>query len=187
MRLRESSVDIQTILQSGKAHQKADLLERIIRKVDLEKDQITIVLDGAGLAGELEVPTGDLADDLLQLVTPAVKVRRGHQLRLIMPGPDQAMAQVPRRDPKLVALVSEAIGARYLVEEYPDQSLASIAARHGRCRTRLGKLVQLACLDPEIIKGIVEGRQPERLNTKRLASAQLPFAWGEQRRLLGFD
>ena len=186
VRLRERATDIQAILQSGKAHQKADLLERIVRKVGLEKEQVTIALNGAGLARELSLQIGYLADDLLQLVIPAVKVRRGHQLRLIIPGPDQATAQMPRRDPKLIALLAEAITARDLVDEHLDQSIASIAAQQGRCRTRLGKLVQLACLDPEIIKAIVEGRQPEALNAKRLASAQLPFAWEEQRRLLGF-
>jgi DNA invertase Pin-like site-specific DNA recombinase len=186
VRLRERATDIQTILQSGKAHQKADLLERIVGKIDLGREQVTIMLDDAGLARELSLQSGDLADDLLQLVIPAVKVRRGHQLRLIIPGPDQALAQVPRRDLKLIALLAEAIAARDLLEEQPDQSIAGIAAQQGRCRTRLGKLVQLACLDPEIIKAIVEGRQPETLDAKRFASTQLPLAWEEQRRLLGF-
>ena len=93
---------------------------------------------------------------------------------------------MPRRDPKLIALVAGAIAPRDLVEEHLDQSIGSIATQHGRCRTRLGKLAQLAGLDPEIIKAIVEGRQAETLDTKRLASAQLPLAWVEQRRLLGF-
>lgn len=187
VKLRERATANHDILSSGKAHQKADLLERIVGRVDLQKEHVTIMLDGTGLARELNVTADLLADNRLELIVPAVKVRRGHQLRLIIPAPNQAIAPAPRRDPRLIALVAEAITARDLVEGLPDQSIASIAAKHGRCRTRLGKLVQLACLDPKIIKAIVEGRQPEALNAKRLASAQLPFAWDEQRRLLGFD
>ncbi|WP_341710789.1 recombinase family protein [Erythrobacter sp.] len=186
LQLTEKAADITAILQSGKAHRKADLLEGVVARVDLEKEQITVVLDQEGLAHGLGVLPDLLADDLFQLVIPAVRVRRGHQLRLIIPGPEQARVRPPRRDPKLIPLVAEAITARDLIEARPDQSIASIAAQHGRCRTRLGKLVQLACLDPEILKAIVEGRQPVTLSTKRLASVPLPLVWGDQRRTLGF-
>lgn len=185
-RLTEKATEIQAVLQSGKAHRQADLLERIIARVDLDKEQVTLRLDGEGVAREFDIPSALLTDDHLKSAIPAVKVRRGHQLRLIVPGPDQAKAQMPRRDRKLIALIAEAIAARDLVEAHPDQSIARIAEHHGRCRTRLGKLVQLACLDREIVRAIAEGRQPETLDAKRLASAQLPLAWDEQRRLLGF-
>lgn len=186
LQLTEKAADITAILQSEKAHRKADLLEGVVARVDLEKEQITVVLDQEGLAHGLGVLPDLLADDLFQLVIPAVRVRRGHQLRLIIPGPEQARVRPPRRDPKLIALVAEAITARDLIEARPDQSIASIAAQHGRCRTRLGKLVQLACLDPEILKAIVEGRQPVTLSAKRLASTKLPLAWKNQRLMLGF-
>jgi hypothetical protein len=57
-------------------------------------------------------------------------------------------------------------------------------AREGSLR--LGKLVQLACLDPEIVKAIVEGRQPVTLNAKRLSNTMLPLAWKDQRSMFGF-
>ena len=186
LQLTEKATDITAILQSGKAHRRSDLLERIMARVDLQKERITIALDQAGLAHELGVPPEILPDDLLQLIMSAVRVRRGHQLRLIIPGTGQANVLPPRRDPKLIALVAEAISARDLVEAHPEQSIASIAEQHGRCRTRLGKLVQLACLDPEIIKVIIEGRQPATLSAKRLANTRLPLAWADQRTALGF-
>jgi hypothetical protein len=44
----------------------------------------------------------------------------------------------------------------------------------------------LACLDPDIVTAIVEGRQPLKLTTCKLLAADLPFALAEQKRVLGF-
>jgi hypothetical protein len=41
----------------------------------------------------------------------------------------------------------------------PEQSIASSAASHGRCRTSLGKLEALACPAPDIVTAIVKGRR----------------------------
>ena len=68
----------------------------------------------------------------------------------------------------------------------PDQSIATIAANHNRCRTRLGKLAAFACLAPDIVTAIVEGRQPASLTARNMQDIELPFAWADQRALLGF-
>ena len=64
---------------------------------------------------------------------------------------------------KLAALIAEAHAARKILLAIPEQSIASIAANHGWCRTRLAKLAALACLAPDIVTAIVEGRQPASL------------------------
>jgi hypothetical protein len=76
--------------------------------------------------------------------------------------------------------------ARKLLAANPVQSIASIAAGHGRCRTRLGKLAALSCLAPDIVTAIVEGRQPPLLTARTLQDIDLPLAWVDQRALLGF-
>lgn len=127
---------------------------------------------------------GTAAETLLTTI-PAVRVRRGHQLRLIVPGPVIRPSQSLRRDEKLIALIAEAQEARRQVLSNPEQSLARIACKYGRCRTRLAKLVALSCLAPDIVTAIVEGKQPEHLTASRLLSSTLPLAWSEQRRDLG--
>ena len=69
----------------------------------------------------------------------------------------------------------------------PGTSIAALASKHGKCRTRLGKLVRLSCLAPDIFTAIVEGRQPEALTANRLSKIELPLAWPEQRKVLGFS
>lgn len=125
--------------------------------------------------------------ELLSLHLPATKVRRGHQLRLVIPGP-QVLNIIPQaRDEKLVALIAEAHQARKLMQDNPDRSLASIAASANRCRTRLGKLASLSCLAPDIVTAIVEGRQPSTLTARTLLATELPLAWPQQRAMLGFS
>ena len=106
--------------------------------------------------------------------------------RLVPTQADRIPAWLARRDGKLVALIAEAHQARQLVLATPEKSIATIARENGRCRTRLGKLVALSCLAPDIIRSIVEGKQPRHLNAAQLLSSPLPLAWTEQRRELGF-
>ena len=49
------------------------------------------------------------------------------------------------------------------------------------------RLLNLAFLAPDIVQAILEGRQPPELNVKAMTRRlQIPLAWEEQRRVLGF-
>lgn len=163
-------------------------IAHIVSRIDLALDDIAIRLDVTELRVQLGLPEAAAADDQandLVLHCPVIKVRRGHALRLVLP--PSAPAVPPRqRDEKLVQLVAEAHAARKLVMERPAQSVASIASDHGRCRTRLTKLVALSCLAPEIVTAIVEGRQPAKLTASMLVRIELPMHWQEQKVALGF-
>jgi len=51
----------------------------------------------------------------------------------------------------------------------------------------IGKALDLAFLAPDIVEAILDGRQPADLTATRLRRlTNLPAAWSEQRRLLGF-
>lgn len=128
------------------------------------------VRERLGIVAESKPVTGSLI-----LRIPAVRVRRGHQLRLVVPGPVIHERPPLRRDEKLIALMANAYQARQLVPASPEHSLARIARQHGRCRTRLGKLVELSCLAPDIIRIIVAGKQPEHLTVSRLISKPLRY------------
>ncbi len=48
-------------------------------------------------------------------------------------------------------------------------------------------MLRLAYLAPDIVEAILAGREPDGLTVNELMKAiQLPLAWDEQRRLLGF-
>jgi hypothetical protein len=91
------------------------------------------------------------------------------------------------RDAKLVALIAESRAIMAQIVTNPDKSVPTLAAEQGRCRVRMMKVAKLVCLDPYIVTAIVEGRQPLKLTPSKLLAADLPLAWPEQRRVLGFS
>jgi len=74
-----------------------------------------------------------------------------------------------------------------LVLANPGKSLNALAAANGRCRTRLGRLVAISCLAPDIVIAIVEGKQPIGLNVRGLLDMELTADWCTQRSQLGFS
>jgi hypothetical protein len=173
-------------LRSGSAHAKAELLSVLLRQVRLHEDRIEAEVDQLAAQERLGIDgTIDALSEPMIITVPSVRVRRGHQLRLIVPGPEASASKPVRRDAKLTAMIAEAHQARKLVLTNPERSLAQIAREQGRCRTRFGRLVALSCLAPDIVTAIVQGKQPEHLTAARLTSTPLPLCWAEQRRELG--
>ena len=91
------------------------------------------------------------------------------------------------RDEKLIALIAESRAIMQQITANLGKSIPALAAEQGRCRVRMMKVAKLACLDPDIVTAIVEGRQPLKLSPGRLLAADLPLAWADQRRVLGFS
>ncbi|WP_428630625.1 hypothetical protein [Sphingopyxis sp.] len=174
-------------IRSEATGQCRNIIHQIIRRIDLIMDHVAIQLNEAGLRAKLQIDDAANEDETADqvLLSPVIKVRRGHALRLVLP-PSTPDVPPQRRDENLVQFVAEAHAARKLVLQHPEQSIAAIAADQGRCRTRLGKLVGLSCLAPDIVTAIVEGRQPTTLTAKSLSAIALPMHWQGQRKALGF-
>jgi site-specific DNA recombinase len=171
-------------MRSGSVFDRAEFLASIIARIDVLEECIELTIDPAKLGNALGVEQTTSTEPLALLVA-ATKVRHGHQLRLVIPGPQSLTIAPTGRDERLVALVAEAHAARKLILDSPDKSIAVIAASTNRCRTRLGKLAAIACLAPDIVGAIVEGRQPATLTARALQDLDLPLGWVEQRALLG--
>ena len=181
----ELANEVARSITQAKQAERANTLAQIIDRVDLETDHIAVKLDRSGIAQAFGIQHLVLSDDSLTITIPAIRVRRGHQQRLIIPGKDDPSRQPARRDEKLIALVAEAFAARRLVEDRTGMSLAAIAAGQGKCRTRMGRMLRLSCLAPDIVTTIVEGRQPAALTVQSLSQIDLPLDWQAQRNALG--
>ena len=173
-------------------YEKERLLKRLVRSIALGEsqleivgeNQLEIVVDSARLGDLLEASID--ASEPIALICETVRVRRGHDIRLVIPSSQPAKHRIAARDPKLIALIAEAYAARQIVNEAGDKPLSRIASEAGRCRSRLTKLAALSCMAPDIVTTVVEGRQPDTLNAKRLLTMSLPIEWAEQRKMLGF-
>ncbi len=173
-------------LCNGPAADRATLLADIITRIDLREEAIDLTIEPACIPRVLGMDARlEITKPLLLLTLAATRVRRGHQIRLVIPGPQPITIHRAGRDERLVALLAEAHQAQQLLLAAPDRSIAAIAAEQGRCRTRLGRLAALSCLAPDITTAIVEGRQPPTLTARTLRDIDLPLAWPAQRALLG--
>jgi hypothetical protein len=67
-------------------------------------------------------------------------------------------------------------------------SVGAIAREEGVTQSYVARVMRLAFLAPDITQAILDGRQPDQVTANRLVLwSQLPLAWPEQRKSLGFE
>ena len=115
-----------------------------------------------------------------QLLPPAL-IRIGRQARLLLPA---GGASTPA-DANLVKLMARAFAVRKAILE--SESLDSAAAKLGYGRDYAVALARVSYLAPDIVKAILDGTQPSKLDSTPLArTPNLPYRWDQQSEMLGF-
>ena len=166
--------------QLGSHAGQRSILGKLLLGVAVADEEVCIKVDKRALHRMLELPIAP-EDEPLELNAPASKTRHGKATRLVLTDP--AFAH-PLPDTRLVALLAEAQATQDLVLSSPHKSLREIAGEQGRCRHRMAKLIRLAWLSPRIAGAIVEGRQPVRINSRRLVESEIPLRWDQQEHML---
>jgi DNA invertase Pin-like site-specific DNA recombinase len=176
-----------TELTAAKYIRKQAIVRNVVDRVELNEDRVVIKIDNRSLLNAISAE-GSIQPSSSDLIIEreAIRLRRGKALRLIIPAAS-AGDGMSLRDDKLVALIAESRAIMAQIVKNPDKSVPTLAAEQGRCRVRMMKVAKLVCLDPYIVTAIVEGRQPLNLSPGKLLAADLPLAWPEQRRVLGFS
>ena len=161
---------------------RRSIVGRLVNDVRIDDVEVLISVDRAALHRMLGMD--DAIDGVaLVLTTNAVRVRHGKDVKLRLAGDGTVP---PPQDRQLVELLAEARAARDAVLASPTSSIKDVAARIGQCRSRMGKLVRLAWLAPEIVEAIVDGSHPAKLTPRKLLTINLPVRWCDQKVLLGF-
>jgi DNA invertase Pin-like site-specific DNA recombinase len=172
---------------------QAAALRALLRRVELHPERLDLDVDPQGLGRVLlgqEPGTGaphspgEASQALPISISVAARLRRSGKEIALMIG-ERGGAQPPSTP--LARLVAKAhrLGAALTLGEVSD--LHALARREGVGRTYLIRVLRLAYLAPDIVEAILAGREPDGLTVNALMKAiQLPLAWDEQRRLLGF-
>ncbi len=164
-------------------HGRKTLVGTLATQVRVEDDRIVVDIDRAALHRTLGL--GRPADDApMVIVAPAVRVRHGKDVTLVLAGDDGVAAA---RDQTSVALLAEAQAVKDAVLSSPELSMKAITTRMGKCTTRATQLMRVAWLAPEIVEAISEGRHPPRLTPSRLLAADIPACWTPQKTMLGIS
>ena len=125
------------------------------------------------LAARLGVPPAQINRDALSLVGEFTLRRRGVEAKLVLA---DAPAALDRTLLKAVAL-----GWVWFEEIKAGATTQAIANREGVSQRRVAHLVDLAFLAPDIVRAIVEGRQPPTLTADHLIKSRHRVLWSDQR------
>lgn len=173
------------LMRSGSRGEKFDFLQAVLKRVTLRDHSINVELATDSLLAGFGVE--GTSPDTINFTCAVAKVRKGHQLRLIIPPDVEQETETPLvPNQKLVALLAKAQSVREALLAQPDKPISTLAKETGQCRTHMAKLLQLSFLAPDIVTNIVRGNQPSDLTKTRLLDIDLPISWGEQREILGF-
>jgi len=154
----------------------------LISRLELRSGQVVLFLAVTHLADIRErLKTGETADadpadrTLCRIVLPLRFALRGGRTEVVGGAPGAA-----HRDPVLIRALREARGMIGTDRNGDPVLDASPVTPHRR------RLVRLAFLAPDIQRAILAGKQPHGLSLARLLECELPLAWADQKRILGF-
>lgn len=158
-----------------------------LQRVDVEEESLKIRIGEERLLQALGMAVADDRKSVITLATQIGKVRRGHEIKLVIQGVGREAPAERDRDTRLATLVTEALELRDIILARPNEPLHQIAKQLGKCRKHIGQILPLAWLAPNILEAIAQGRHPAGLNRKGLLAIELPVRWDRQNIALGFE
>ncbi|MCV2874208.1 recombinase family protein [Defluviimonas sp. WL0050] len=159
---------------SGEAG-RADLLN-LIGRIDIVPGHLMLELDAAALAGHLALDVDRLDADALAKSVPFQLRKRGVETKLVL-------ADAPAgRDDTLVRNIARA--HHWFGQLRAGRSFDEIAESEGTSRRRVQQMIDLAFLAPDIIRDVLDGKQPIGFTSDWCLRHELPSDWSEQRTLL---
>ena len=163
-------------LEQNKTEQY-QLLRQLLDRVEVGLDYFTLYIKPDALT---EVKT----EQLIPIKTQIMMRRCGYAMKLIV-NDESARSNL---DQNLIDYVCKGYQWRNLLISGKAQSTKEIAEMVGIDPTHVTRAINRTFLAPEIIKAILNGRQPIHFSLKYLkAFRSLPNDWEQQKTLLGFS
>ena len=190
-----SGAELAKQLEAGSMQEKRILLQQILNRIELQTDAITMEIDRIGLARavgmemdreEVAAETGENVREphTATICLPIQLRRRGVETKLIL---TDLKAPTPSTDPNLIHLIAKAHHHLEQLTSGRCKTIAELAAKNETNPDEISRILPLAFLAPDIVRAILEGKQPVELTAKRLTRLDhLPFDWKAQRQKLGF-
>jgi site-specific DNA recombinase len=124
------------------------------------------------------------SDEGITLTVPVKLKRAGREMKMLVDDPSDRTSI----DMSLLRIVARALDIQARLTQNTSLTVHDIAREEQVTAAYVYTLLRLPWLAPDITTAIVNGRQPQQLNAKKLMrlTAHLPADWAEQRALLGF-
>ncbi len=148
-------------------------LRAIVDAGRIEPGHLSVALNPTALAERLGVLPAHINHDAITLVGDFTLRRRGVEARLVLNDTSSGA------DGTLLKNLAQ--GWAWLEEIKAGMTMQAIADREGVTQRRVAHLVDLAFLAPDIVQGIVDGRQPATLTADSLIKSRHRPLWTDQR------
>jgi len=162
-------------------------ISKIIDRIVVSENCVVITIKLMALGRLLDVEWTEHDSDQLgshDIELPIRVTKRGVEQKLII---TDRPVEKANHDPILERAVARAYVWFNELKTGQSRDIASIARRENVPVTPIKFHLQPVFLAPDIVRAIMEGRQPVDLTASRLLSqSDLPLEWSEQRRQLGF-
>jgi site-specific DNA recombinase len=154
---------------------QADLL-RLAEKITIEPGQLTVQIDQNQVADILETNAETLNEDALSIGSVFQIRKRGVETKLIF-------ADMPTgQDEALIRNIAKAHS--WFEQMKGGKTFAQIAVAEKTSKRRVQQMIDLAFLAPDIVRDVLEGKQPAGFTSDWCLRHALPSDWNEQRQLL---
>jgi hypothetical protein len=147
----------------------------VIARVCIGRDRLEITIDPKGLSTTFGVLVTGADPDHLIFEAPFTLRRRGVETKLLLQG------DVLPRDETLLRNIAK--GQAFLQMITAGRSAQQIAEETALSVRRVQQTLEFAFLSPDIVRQVVEGRQPAFLTADWCLKHEIPVDWTEQARL----
>ena len=152
-----------------------DLL-RLVEKITIEPGQLTVQIDLNQVADILDTDADTLNEEELKISRLFQIRKRGVETKLIF-------ADLPTGQDE--ALIRNIANAHSWFEQMKGgKTFAQIAVAEKTSKRRVQQMIDLAFLAPDIVRDVLEGKQPTGFTSDWCKQHSLPSDWGDQRALL---
>ena len=148
----------------------------LVLRVDLAPGGITIALNPETLAQCIDVDSNRIASDLSPIQAPFRTRKRGVETKIILNGTARPV------DGVLLGNIASAHAWYRMIKA--GKPFADISRDTGISKRRIQQMLDLAFLAPDLIREVMEGRQPLGFTSDWCLRHDLPTDWQEQRDLI---
>lgn len=152
-----------------------DLLD-LLARIDIAPGRLDIRLHADAIAKALGIQRSDLDEEALNASFPFQLRKRGVETRVVLADAATATDDVLIRNIAKAHVWFERIKA--------GETFSEIANSESTSKRRIQQMIDLAFLAPDIVRDVMEGKQPAGFTSDWCKNHELPGDWEDQRRLI---
>jgi hypothetical protein len=115
----------------------------------------------------------------------AIKRRGGGSATIILPK-TRPLLDKPTYDEKLIKACAKAYKWQQAMSKNNKLTVAALAVKENLTPAYVSRILRLNFIAPDVVKAIVDGRQPRDLKLQDFMSKEISDLWQEQKEMFGF-